>query len=258
MQRFPSEFADLLNRRGRRILSRGWTNEDDSDAARAPLALFRGLIDKPVARRCQELLDECLRSHVRPLASPIPLDSIWGMTANYSESLVKTMRQKTVALSSSRSRVARQAHAVGLLPMLRSASLTEFAEAVTGMRLERCNGLQALLYEHGDYVGPHNDHHPEQPHLRSGYVDLHLSFVNDAVGLQQIVCEGPDRHLNVAFDATSNGSIAVYRLPFWHYATPLQGRRGRESDARRWLLMASHIVCSSAPTGNGQDALCPP
>jgi len=34
-------------------------------------------------------------------------------------------------------------------------------------------------------------------------------------------------------------SVAVYRLPFWHYTTPLLAKRGREAEARRWLLLGS-------------------
>jgi hypothetical protein len=30
-----------------------------------------------------------------------------------------------------------------------------------------------------------------------------------------------------------------YRLPFWHYTTPLIAKRGQEARARRWLLLGS-------------------
>ena len=102
--------------------------------------------------------------------------------------------------------------------------------------------MQAILYGHGDYVGPHNDHHPEQAHLRHGYVDVHLSFVNEHVDSQSLVCQGADGHLNALYNVTRTGSIAVYRLPFWHYVTPLMGRPGHESKARRWVLMASYTI----------------
>ncbi len=232
MDAFPAEFADLLNRRGRRLLERG---PDSRAAGPAPrLDFFTGLIDPAVAARCHALLDTHLRRHVKPLVKAIPSDSIWGMTRDYSETLGKAMRQKTIYFASARTEAYRQAQRIGLIAMLRSASLAAFAEAATGFRLERGNGVQATLYEHGDYVGPHNDHHPEEAHLRDGYVDVHLSFVNASVGSQLLICESADGHLNVPF--------AVYRLPFWHQATPLQGKRQRERDARRWLLMASYCV----------------
>ena len=40
-------------------------------------------------------------------------------------------------------------------------------------------------------------------------------------------------------EVTGPSGIAVYRLPFWHYTTPLIARRGREHEARRWLLLGS-------------------
>jgi hypothetical protein len=240
MDAFPAELADLLNRRGRRLLERGPDSRADGPAPR--LDFFTDLIDPGVAARCHALLDTHLRRHVKPLVKAIPSDSIWGMTRDYSETLGKAMRQKTIYFTSARTEAYRQAQRIGLIAMLRSASLAAFAEAATGFRLERGNGVQATLYEHGDYVGPHNDHHPEEAHLRDGYVDVHLSFVNASVGSQLLICESADGHLNVPFDATCNGSIAVYRLPFWHQATPMQGKRRRERDARRWLLMASYCV----------------
>jgi hypothetical protein len=41
-----------------------------------------------------------------------------------------------------------------------------------------------VLYEAGDYSGPHNDHHLEEPHLRGGYVDLYITLTNDGVAQQ--------------------------------------------------------------------------
>jgi hypothetical protein len=34
--------------------------------------------------------------------------------------------------------------------------------------------------------------------------------------------------------------IAVYRLPFWHYTTPLVARRGAEATASRWVALATY------------------
>ena len=45
--------------------------------------------------------------------------------------------------------------------------------------------------------------------------------------------------LTASRDVAGPPAIAVYRLPFWHYTTPLVARPGREGKARRWLLLGS-------------------
>lgn len=63
-------------------------------------------------------------------------------------------------------------------------------------------------------------------------------FSNDAVEAQYLVYE--EKHfLSRAHDVSGRSRIAVYRLPFWHYTTALIGRKGREAQARRWLLLGS-------------------
>jgi hypothetical protein len=40
------------------------------------------------------------------------------------------------------------------------------------------------------------------------------------------------------------GGITAYRLPFWHYATPLVAKPGREREARRWVLLGTFLFAS--------------
>jgi hypothetical protein len=35
--------------------------------------------------------------------------------------------------------------------------------------------------------------------------------------------------------------VNVYRLPFWHFTTPLAAKPGRADDARRWLLLGTFL-----------------
>jgi hypothetical protein len=35
-------------------------------------------------------------------------------------------------------------------------------------------------------------------------------------------------------------AVTAYRLPFWHYTTPLVGKRGR-ADAVRWVLLGTFL-----------------
>jgi hypothetical protein len=55
--------------------------------------------------------------------------------------------------------------------------------------LKRRWGIQVLRYGAGDYAGPHNDHDPEEPDAKDGYLDVHLSFSSPSVAHQWIVHE---------------------------------------------------------------------
>ncbi len=115
-----------------------------------------------------------------------------------------------------------------------------FAEALSGYPLRRQWGLQALCYGPGDYAGPHNDHHPDEPLGRDGYTDLHLTFCLEGVEAQWLVYERQGHFSEVAPVATVGG-VTCYRLPFWHYTTPLTARPGKAGRCRRWVLLGTFL-----------------
>ena len=115
--------------------------------------------------------------------------------------------------------------------MMQSESFTRFVEAVTGLKLDYDLSLQVICYEQGDYSGPHNDHHPEEETIREGYIDFHVMFPNEAVAHQYLVYE-EKRHFSRIVDVNVPGGVSIYKLPFWHYTTPLAGKPGREPEAR--------------------------
>jgi len=239
MDNFPAEFAELLNKRGQRLIA----NPPKLDVFRTkratPIVVYDDLIDDRVAKRCIELLDRAMYPVIRRMETPIPREWIASMKKNYSDTLKKTVRVKTAMLNSRTSRAIDAAKEIGLAQMMRSESFLKFAEAIVGMPVDRGTwGRQVICYEQGDYSGPHNDHHPESPGSRNGFVDLHIMFSNDAVQTQQLVYEERG-FLSASHEVSGPSGIAVYRLPFWHYTTPLVGRKGREAEARRWLLLGS-------------------
>lgn len=242
MRRFPKEFSDLLSPKGLRILN------DDSLNGRALFkdkkayfANFPNLIRPDVVDSCIRLMDDNLRPCLSIEQREIPRESITRMKTNYEERLSKTMRIKTAFFRRKDARSYRAGEKIGLLEMMRSASFRRFAEAVTGYQLEADWSLQVSCYEPGDYAGPHNDHHPENPHLRQGFIDLHVMFANNAVAHQYLVYE--DRgYFSKIVNINSRGGVSVYKLPFWHYTTPLAGKRGQEAKARRWLLLGSFVI----------------
>jgi hypothetical protein len=239
MDRFPREFEDLLNRRGRRLLAQSPTLENLIRKRQTPILYFENVIDKGVAAECVRLLDEGIYARLRRMHSPIPRTALTGMTENYADKLPKSVRVKTATLNSKASIALEGAREIGLDAMMSSASFHRITQALTANPLRRDYwARQVICYEAGDYSGPHNDHHPERPEACNGFIDFHVMFANSAVAQQLLVYE-ERRFLSALHDVSRMPAIAVYRLPFWHYTTPLVARPGKEDAARRWLLLGS-------------------
>ncbi|HYP28496.1 MAG TPA: hypothetical protein VE262_17415 [Blastocatellia bacterium] len=243
MRKFPREFSDLLTPHGRSVLN----GEEGSacslfNGSKKYFVILEDLIEKEKADSCLRLLDE----HVYPLLAPIrraiPRESITGMKENYEEALPKTVRAKTAYLRRRSARSFRAAEKIGLLDMMRSESFVRFVESVSGLGLDHSGwGYQVLCYEHGDYAGPHNDHHPENEDYRDGFVDFHIMFTNEAVDHHWLVYQN-NWHLSEIANINLQGAVSVYKLPFWHYTTPLVAKAGREHEARRWLLLGTFRI----------------
>jgi hypothetical protein len=242
MEAFPKDFAAMLSPKGRRILERGYGNRESVFGGdETPIALLPGMLDAKQAGAGARLLDRALIDHVKRVSVPVPPETITEMTENYGELLPKSLSFSTVYFGSKTSKAWQAAEAVGLMAMMRSEAVMRFAEAVTGLTLKSDRGAQVILYRPGDYAGPHNDHHPESAAERDGFVDLHISLTTPEVASQYLVCEDKG-HLSKMYPCALNGSVAVYKLPFWHYTTPLQAKRGKAADARRWLLLRSFEI----------------
>lgn len=257
MRRFPAEFADLLTRKGRRIL------EGREPALRAalldpdrPFVAIRGAVDPALARDAHRLLERSLGPLLRTMAAPIPPGSIWNQTRSYQERLPKTARVRTAYLERRRGRAWRMAERIGLAAMMRSPSFRGFAEAVAGRALDPRFGRQVLCYGPGDYAGPHTDHHPEEPRAAAGYTDFHVSFGHADVAHQYLVY-ARGWHFTEMADVNVPGGITVYRLPFWHFTTPLVAKPGRAATARRWVVLGTFLDAAAPaaqPVRRGRQA----
>ena len=242
VKRFPTELEDLLSARGRRVLA----GKDPLCGVLAAGLRFAGatdLLDPKRSRAVLGLLESALRGGLTLMDQPIPARALSGMKKNYSERLPKAVRVRTVMMGSARSRGSLLAQESGLTAMLRSDSFHALAQALSGYRLRRKRGTQVLCYQTNDYSGPHNDHHPEEPDARDGYIDLHLSFCTEAVEHQWLVYEHQG-HLSQVRSVATLGGLSCYRLPLWHYTTPLSARPGRLQDARRWVLLGTFLDAS--------------
>jgi len=241
--RLPDEFEGLLSARGRRLLRGddplcGVLSRGGDQAPRFISA--EGLLDPRRARMALTLLESHLLPLLEPMDEPIPPETIWRMERNYDEWLPKSVRVRTAYFESKRERAYAAAESIGLTRMMRSDSFAAFASQLSGRRLRRRWGMQVLCYGPGDYSGPHNDHHPEEPEARDGYLDLHITLATEGVAHHALVYE-QQGHLSAMANVNTLGGVTAYRLPFWHYTTPLQARPGAESAARRWLLLGTFL-----------------
>jgi hypothetical protein len=230
------EFEDLLSRAGRRILA---GTHPLCGALADPKRRFLAaddLLDRAKVARVRRLLEQELTPTLEALAKPIPPETIWEMRHDYGELLPKTSRSSTIFFDSRREPGVKAAERIGLVTMMRSASFRAFAEALAGRKLASGWGLQVLRYGPGDYAGPHNDHHPENPAAKGGYIDLHLSLCGPGVAHQWLVTSRAG-HFSEIVSVTAPATVTAYRLPFWHYTTPLAGT----SKAARWVLLGTFL-----------------
>jgi hypothetical protein len=236
----PAEFEDLLSRAGRRVLAGTHPLCGALADPRRRFLIASDLLDRARVERLRRLLETELAATLEPMARPIPPESIWEMSEDYAELLPKTTRSHTIFFESRREAGAKAAEKLGLVRLMRSESFRAFAEALAGRGLEKDWGLQVLRYGPGDYAGPHNDHHPENEHARAGYIDLHVSLASPAVAHQWLVYSRAG-HFSEIESVAGPATVTAYRLPFWHYTTPLVAKRGRTKEAARWVLLGTFL-----------------
>ncbi|MBM3645501.1 MAG: hypothetical protein FJX02_14325 [Alphaproteobacteria bacterium] len=249
----PVEFEDLLSAAGRRVLA---GTHPLCGALADPKRRFvaaRGLIDAGRAERLRRVLERELADQAEPLDRPIPPESIWDQTEAYADLLPKTVRARTIYFESGREPGVRVARRLGVERLLRSPSFHAFAVALAGRPLARDWGIQLLRYGPGDYAGPHHDHDPGNPQARGGYVDIHLGLCSRAVADQSLVYSKAG-HFSEIVPLAGAATITAYRLPFWHYTTPLRPRRGRATEAQRWVMLGTFLYARSRPVSSSPRA----
>ncbi|SKA24367.1 hypothetical protein SAMN02745126_04397 [Enhydrobacter aerosaccus] len=245
----PSEFEDLLSRAGRKVLAGTHALCGALADPRRRFVVADDLLDRPKAARVRAALEASLLEVLEPLAKPIPPETIWEMRRDYGELLPKTARASTIFFDSRRERGVQAADRIGLVRLMRSESYHAFAEALAGRKLARGWGLQVLRYGPGDYAGPHNDHHPENKRAAHGYIDLHLSLCTPGVSHQWLVYSRAGHFSEIA-SVAAPATVTAYRLPFWHYTTPLVGKPG----SGRWVLLGTFLFAAAGRGATSRPA----
>ena len=233
MKKFPGEFSDFIQKAHIKRSSPGSLGINGEN-----VRWFPNIIDAGSSRAAIQLLHKELSPYLRPQHFPISPDLIKKLRRNFTETLPKTFRNETVSLNSTRSGASMVAKKIGLLQMLGSKSLHALAQEISGYELEARPGFQVSRYKPGNFIGPHNDHHPEDKHLRDGYIDFQVTLTSQAVANQYLIYEN-NGVLNNIVDMSIPSGLAIAHLPFWHQVTPLIAKKGRETEAERWLIMVS-------------------
>ncbi len=236
MDKFPVEFSDFI-----KADASVWEGGNRLGTAGECVRWFPNLVKPAMAKQAIQLLEQQMAPHIRTWNTPIPKELITNLRFNFRETLPKTFRNDSVILNSTRSAAIAAAKKIGLLDMLGSQSLHRFAETVSGYKLAPDPGFQVSRYRAGDFVGPHNDHHPEDWNLRNGYVDLHITLTNPFVSSQYFIYEYKGSFNRVVDVAVPSG-VTVSRLPYWHQVTPLIPKKNKEQQAERWLLLVSFSI----------------
>lgn len=251
MRQFPAEFESFLSAKGRHLLA---GRSDLAGALADPRRRFLaadGLLDAWQVEAARKLLDKALLPHLSRIDRPVPPEATWEMRENYGELLPKTVLVSTATFERKRGRAWQAAVEIGLAAMLASESFRRFAEALAGRKLAKRWGMQALCYGPGDYAGPHNDHQPENPQARQGYVDIHLSLPSRDV-VQQFLVYAVSGHFTQVESVAKPGRVTAYRLPLWHYTTPLVAKLGHEDSARRWVLLGTFLYADTTSRADKQ------
>jgi hypothetical protein len=240
----PTEFEDLLTPAGKRVLAGNALGVCDAlaDPRRRFIALG-GMVAQAKAERLRRTLEREMAALLTELSRPIPPETIWDMKRNYDDWLPKSVRCRTAYLENRRGKAWRHAKELGLIDLLSSDSLIAFAEAVLGRKLDPKGGQQVLRYGAGDYSGPHTDHTPEIGRAAKGYLDFHLSLVGSGVAHQYLVY-AKSGHFTEMTSVAESGCLTLYRLPFWHYTTPLQAKPKHERSAARWVLLGTFLFAN--------------
>lgn len=253
MKRFPAEFEALLSPAGRRLLKGKHPARDA--LLRGPFYSSDALLDPKPLPACTKLLAKAFTDLLEPVERELPAPNL--SPKSYYDTLPKVGRMHSVPMHGPQQLVAlERAKEIGLFEMMYSQSYRAFCEALAGEALEGPQAAQVLCYRPHDYAGPHTDHHPDEPRAKNGYVDVHLTFTTSGVKQQFIVYEHGG-HLTEQRSIAENGTVTAYRLPVWHYTTPLLTR---SKNDRRWLVLGSFMLKASAsdPSASPSASEAPP
>lgn len=235
---FPAEFEAMLSAEGRKLLA--GDHEATGVLLRENFYASDSLVDQSMVAKFTPIIHDAFEKLLLPMSRTLP--SSRAAFASNSDLLPKVARMRAVQTKADESSEAFQrAQELGIVAMLHSESYMKFCNVLAGRSLVGPSLLQLFAYGEGDYAGPHTDHHPEHPQQKDGYCDVHISFCTPGIREQWLVYE-KDGHLTQMRSIARTGTVTAYRLPTWHYTTPLVAD---SPEALRWLVLTSFYDESS-------------
>ena len=240
MERFPDDLSEILTPLGRELLE--GCGEAAGVLQRVPFYASSALIEPAFARAAAGILQRAFGDILWELNVGLP-SAKSSPKANF-DTLPKVARMLSTPHDAQvGDDTWKRAEGCGLIAMLGSPSYVRFVAALCGHPVDGPAGMQAFCFRPGDYAGPHTDHHPDDPGTRDGYTDVHLTFCSEGVEQQYLVYAN-GRHFSKMVDLSRSGTVTAYRLPIWHYTTPMQGAEG----ARRWLVLGTFTHPGRGPS----------
>ena len=251
MSKIPTQFADILTPEAKAFLTTRNSSVFEPGAggyakinAITPhySTLFFNTINDVVGPHLRNVLHKMPNSPKKMHdykflwdSAPIP----WQSHTCYMDFAdIKGNREELPDLSPLKSIAYTQVKESGLFDIFQSESWFEWFHNFIGADADQFEdqnkSIQFSKYTQGDNIGLHNDYYGTTKKVK-WFLDVHISFVNKWVDHQYMLF-GKDT-LNNEVSVAANGSIGIYRLPLWHFVTPLIGKVGHENEAARWLII---------------------
>lgn len=252
MNKFPTQFADLLNANGKKILKSKTpftTHFIEKTADSVPAVRVPRVVSKETLMACFDLLE----THVGPHLTKSRYNEDLSYYEARQERLIPDSESRhyfyvdgqddNVRSPLGKKHFVRLLKDIGFYDCFLSDSFYEFITAVTGLELEKeGNGVQSNRYTNGDYMQLHTDYYNREGNatpkaLPRMCVNLHIhAFTN--VLHQYVLHQTTGGHLN-GMDNTCDkdiGGIVLYNLPFFHQVLPLVPSKP-DVTGIRWLMM---------------------
>jgi hypothetical protein len=235
MNGFPNDISEIITKAGSKKLSEYSSIYGNLADSGSPIAWIPNIIRTSEIDELTMVLERNFAPYLVRSDQRIPTGLMKRMKRNHAEVMPHIRLQSTVLFDPNEKKARVNSVLSGFDAFCRSASMHAIAEDVSGFKLKRRASYQLIAYDSGDYVGPHNDHHPESPNLLGGYVDVQLTLSTRNVQSQLLLWE-KEGHLNQWVDVGIRSALAVCHLPFWHQVTPLRALNCTAPSARRWLI----------------------
>jgi hypothetical protein len=245
--RIPLEFADILSERAKPFLHK---KNKPMNGDVGGYRKMDGAIHPSFCKEIMLILESEMKPHLHKIDMRLPTDAKSMYNFKYKTGTSPLGWQSSSAYLNysdpeSYSKVylgVQQAvydtfYATGIPSLFHSDSWNEWMCNFLGEDesafADRSRAIQVSRYVEGDNIGLHNDYYGNRKQA-DWFIDAHISFCHEVA--HQYMLFGVDS-LSNSTCVSKMGSIGLYKLPLWHFVTPMVAKRGKSSEAYRWLII---------------------